>query len=371
MGDFLGRTKFSMLRTNYYYYYFNNDIGVCEGDSFNDKAKEILDKHPELKGVSEKILKALCYVHRKSMRTDFKNDICDFLFYWIGDIILKDLKNKEFFGEIMLNLFETLNKSGTREICNFSYNNIYEENFKNVKLIFDYSEDYNSYEEQIIGYNPPCNQDYKEYLKTYVDTYNKFNNKCTVEKSNENYCEAFKKYFDGKDANLLSTWTCDLRKNDPRDKEFEEEEGEGEEDAERAAQMEQVSPGPVTDTHDPMLLQRSPSASEAQAMVPGIPGPHLDRGSFLIDSASSPKDDKSTSITSKSITGALSVAGILVPSYLVYNYTPAGIWISKLLGRNKGPNFNSYANQELMPNFSMPGDSYSERSRYNISYRPE
>ncbi|KMZ96390.1 hypothetical protein PVNG_06301 [Plasmodium vivax North Korean] len=358
-----------MLRTKHYYYYFDNEIGVCDGDIFNDKAKEILDKHPELKGVSEKVLKALCYVHSKSMISGFDKDICDFLYYWIGDKILNGLTKKQFFEEIMLTLFKSLNDSGTRKICDFHYNNIYAENFQNIKLIFDYSEDYNSYEKQITGRNTPCNQDYKKYLETYVNSFKIFYDKCTVQQLNYNYCEAFKKYFYGKNTYLLSTWTCDLKINDSRDIEFKEKE-EVEDDADTETQLEEASPRSLMDTQHRLSSQIFSSGREALATVPGMHDSTLDGETSIINSNGSSSERNSSTITSKSITGAVSVAGALVPSYLLYNYTPAGNMINKLLGRKTTMNYNPLTEAQLIDNFSHPGSFTSERSRYNVAYRP-
>ncbi|SCA83710.1 Plasmodium vivax Vir protein, putative [Plasmodium vivax] len=292
-------------------------MGSCEDDHSNDKAKEILRKHPELEDISEKILKALCYVRIKSKTKGFNNDICGFLYYWIGDQILKDLTKKQFFGEIMLTLFKSLNEGDTQEICDYHYYNIHKDNFNNIKLIFDYSEHYNSYEKQIIEHNPPCNQDYKQYLQTYVDSYITFNNKCNVEGLNDNYCEAFRKYFDGKDKGLLATWTCDLKIDDPRDNEFEEEEVE--DDANTETQLQQASPRPLINTQHRLSSQIFSSGREARATVPGIHDSPLDGRTSVINSNGSSSEHNSSTIISKIVTGAVSVAGALVPSYLLYN----------------------------------------------------
>ncbi|CAI7719433.1 Plasmodium vivax Vir protein, putative [Plasmodium vivax] len=374
MGDFLGRKKLDMLRTKHYYYYFDKEMGSCEDDHSNDKAKEILRKHPELEDISEKILKAICYVRSKSKTKGFNNDICGFLYYWIGDQILKDLTKKQFFGEIMLTLFKSLNEGDTHEICDYHYYNIHKDNFNNIKLIFDYSEDYNSYEKQIIGHNPPCNQDYKQYLQTYVDSYITFNNKCNVEGLNDNYCEAFRKYFDGKDANLLSTWTCDLKKDDPRDLDLGDEGEDQEEQKTVDETLKGMGKFPSRIRIGSQDVQSDHEFSSIRASRLGhfrSAAPGLDTETSLMGRPSSPPDSSSPSIASKSITGAVSVAGILVPSYLMYNYTYAGTCINKVLGKKTRTNFNPYTDQFLMANFSGPENLYSEINRYNISYSPE
>ncbi|VUZ99515.1 PIR protein, partial [Plasmodium vivax] len=103
---------------------------------------------------------------------------------------------------------------------------------------------------------------------------------------------------------------------------------------------------------------------------------YLSKEGFKRESMSSVSEESSGSTIKKSITSAASAAGVLVPPFLVYHvitiviFTPAKSWINRLLGR-KQMYRNPYANQELMADFSMPQDFYSERNRYNIMYNPE
>ncbi|SCA83468.1 Plasmodium vivax Vir protein, putative [Plasmodium vivax] len=286
---------------------------------FNDKAKEILGEYTELSGVSEKILKALCYVYNKSIRERFDKDLCKFFYFWLGNILLNKLeeRKKQFYIHIIINIFKSLNSAGNGEVCELPHIYIHEDDFDNIKRIFDYSEDYSSYKEQITGHNPPCNQDYKKYLQTYVNSYKTFYDKCNVEGLNDNYCEAFRKYFDGKDKGLLATWTCDLKIDDPRDNEFEEEEVE--DDANTETQLQQASPRPLINTQHRLSSQIFSSGREARATVPGIHDSPLDGRTSVINSNGSSSEHNSSTIISKIVTGAVSVAGALVPSYLLYN----------------------------------------------------
>ncbi|VVA00329.1 PIR protein [Plasmodium vivax] len=266
------------------------------------------------------------------------------------------------YSRVILKLIDTLKYYSNENICNLVYTNIDDDVFKKIKLIFDFTEDYENYEIDLAKPNRWCNEKYHSYLTTYVNTYKELYSKCIVEQQKDMYCQAFKKYYNDEKRINLYTWSCTLKKS-TKAPPLVVESG-------KSAHVEQL--GGISDRGSQSeLSQPTIKAENQQDAEQPVQDHNFNGGISETIITEHPSDDKSTSITSKSITGGLSVAGILVPSYLMYNYTPAGIWISKLLGRNKGPNFNSYANQELMPNLSMPGDLYSERSRYNISYRPE
>ncbi|CAG9485615.1 unnamed protein product [Plasmodium vivax] len=369
MSTFLGKTELNILRTKHHYYYFDNEIRNCEGVAFIESAKRELSIRKELLHVSEKILKALCYVYNKSILEGFDKDVCKFFYFWLGNILLNNLEKKQFYTDIISNIFKSLNSAGNGEVCKLPHYYIHENDFDKIKRIFDYSEDYNNYILQLIEHNPPCSSDYKSYLDTYVDSYKKLREECTSKEQPTGYCKEFHYYFLGKDEKLLSTWKCNLHENDPRDHDLGEEEKEAYDETLKG--MEQLpsnsrigSHGIQSDNGFAIL-----GASHAGHLRPAALG--LDTETSLMGRPSSPPDASSPSIASKSITGAVSVAGILVPSYLMYNYTYAGTWMNKVLGRKTRTNFNPYTDQYLMANSSGPENFNSERSRYNISYRPE
>ncbi|SCA83560.1 Plasmodium vivax Vir protein, putative [Plasmodium vivax] len=112
------------------------------------------------------------------------------------------------------------------------------------------------------------------------------------------------------------------------------------------------------------------NVSEQEENLPGSSGYSSTEGNFELDSASDPADLPSPSTIKKSITTAVSAAGLLVPPFLVYNFTPVRSWINKLLGRNQIYR-NLLTERELIENSYQPSHFDSERNRYNISYRPE
>ncbi|CAG9485310.1 unnamed protein product [Plasmodium vivax] len=331
--------------------------GKCEGESFYNAAKEEISRKRGLQDDSDKILEALCYVYKRSSRVGFDNNLCNFLYFWLGDILLKKLEKEDFFQEIILKLFKNITND-TGQVCTAPYQYIHRDDFKKVKKIFDCSEDYKIYDIQYVNLNMSCNSKYKSHFNTNMNVYGDFYSECAVEGKVNTYCEAFKKYFPNREKNLLSKWTCNLQEIEPQVEDIKEEDEPGEEEVQLSLRSKEEEQGKK-------LSRGFTDLSVPGAGIPVAQSPYLERADSEIGSAASP------SITSKSITGAVSVAGILVPSYLMYNYTYAGTWINKVLGRKTRTNFNPYTDQYLMANFSGPENFNSERSRYNISYRPE
>ncbi|SCA60092.1 VIR protein [Plasmodium vivax] len=360
MTDILGDDKLGFLQTKYYYKKLDNGLKICNDAKFYNKAKLELSKNSELQGVSEDILNAMCYVYTKSSSENFYKDICKFLYYWLGNVLLNNLNLKDLYSEIILKLFESLNDGISGKICELPYINIDKDDFKNIKSFFDYSEDYRTYKTQISDSSMLCNDDYKSYLDTHVRMYNSMHKYCKLEVHGNRYCKEFDQFFHASDHYDLSRLSCTLK---PKVQELVEDHEEARKHAQEQKQFE-------TPEHDnlhvekgreesPRAVRLSSSASFSDTNIPEI------------RSISPTQDGSSSSITSKSITGAASVAGILVPSYLMYNYTYAGTWINKVLGRKTRTNFNPYTDQYLMANFSGPENFNSERSRYNIAYSPE
>ncbi|KMZ82481.1 hypothetical protein PVIIG_05792 [Plasmodium vivax India VII] len=313
MNDFLGNEKLGILRTKYFYDKFDNGWNICEGNTLYNTSKAELNQRTELHDVSEKILKALCYVYETSMREGFDNDSCKFLYYWLANILLKKLKVKDFYSEIIINLFANLNKGRDNNICTippFTTFNI--DDFNKVKLIFDFSEDYNTYKTHFSQPNRLCNKDYYDYLDKYITSYKTIRSECTTERRDNIYCEAFHYYFDSKDHGLLSTWICNLSENlSPPEDRFKEVDGE-------TPGLPQLRARPVIEEHDAQSrLSAYVRPHDSGLRFPPVPG--LYTNTLELGSASAPTDNPSPSIASKSITGAVSVAGILVPSYLMYN----------------------------------------------------
>ncbi|GAB69956.1 CYIR protein [Plasmodium cynomolgi strain B] len=217
-------------------------------------------------------------------------------------------------------------------------------NFQKIKLFFDYFKDYDKSIEDLKKRNYSCSKEYYDYFTKYLDNYKQLYKECVTEYHPQKYfCKEFRSYYNAKHNKLIS-WSCNLTGSSEAPK---------------------------------LILQLKINAQKQPNELP-VQGVHnIDGATSETTIITVPSNDKATSVISRSITSVATVTGLLAPFYLVYNvisnviYTPANTWIKNILGRNKRTYHNPYADQELMANFSIPEDLYSERTRYKISYSPE
>ncbi|SCA82190.1 VIR protein [Plasmodium vivax] len=361
MDNFLGDYRLGLLPSKRNYKKFNEEYGTCDGVDFYAAAKKELSSYGGFPKISDKIFKAVCYVYNESKTSTIDDDICKSLYFWLGNTLINSLDRTQFFSEVIIKLYERLNEYNRRIICKIPYIHMDESDFKKTTLIFDYFQDYYNYRMDLAPYNPLCNKEYNKYLATYVDNYKRLYKECKLEHQQHKYCKAFHDFYDDNKHDHLYNWSCNLTENLP---EVDPLKGEDEYDEQQEAQLDESSER-VGEQQG--LQQKYETAHVYQEIHNRLPAyPKIPENS--IDSTTS--DGTPSSITSKSITGAVSVAGALVPSYLLYNYTPAGNLINKLLGRTTRMNHNPLTEAQLMNNFYQPDQFNSERSGYNISYRP-
>ncbi|KMZ77126.1 hypothetical protein PVIIG_05336 [Plasmodium vivax India VII] len=236
-------------------------------------------------------MNALCYVYNQRKSFDFDKNICDFLYYWISDILLTYLTTTSSYNSVIGFLFDFFYITPGNKLCDVLHYGMDEEkNFEDIKLMFDYSKDYNAYKEQLTQDNPRCHENYNSYLKKYVDSYKKMQSECEGKKNSVKYCEYFEKYFLNKDPSRLSTLTCELEKT---------KEGTG-----RYVGQTQL---------EPTLGEKSGSEGQDRSS-------HSDSysSSTRMSINPAPSTSSSSPIPSKSITAVASIAGFLVPSFLMY-----------------------------------------------------
>ncbi|KMZ92853.1 hypothetical protein PVMG_01439 [Plasmodium vivax Mauritania I] len=289
--------------------YFDEERGTCDRFSYYSSAKQELDSYPELREISDKILKAVCYVYDKSKSDDFDVDTCKFLYFWLGNTLINKLNNTHFFAEAIIWLFRKLNENDNRKVCNVPYTDIDEGHFKKIKLIFEYFEDYEKYKLDFAIHNRSCNEDYYTYLKTYVDNYKQLHNECITERQRHMYCTEFVKYYDPQKHNDLLTWSCNLKETSPESNALPS-------NAEDLENQKKIDDRPRGVEQETKMKQRPVMAPQEHVRNPASLEPNLDS---VTSETAITSNDSTRSITSKSITGAVSVAGILVPSYLMYN----------------------------------------------------
>ncbi|KMZ95154.1 hypothetical protein PVMG_06092 [Plasmodium vivax Mauritania I] len=308
--NYIKNTEFGYLNTNFYYSYLNEGYNYCQNEAFYNAAKKKLTEYSWNEDVSDKILKALCYVYKKSFNNNFERDICKYLYFWLGNILIENMSHNTVFFDVIRDLFSTLKKNNIEKICELPHPYMDVNHFKNIKLFFDYSEDYYSYKHQLKGNNHSCNNKYKNYLYKYVNSYKEVKVECAENKNPNSYCNEFNHYFDSKDDNLLSKWKCNFQENGHEHPELEEVE---------VPKKPPLSPGPVTGVHPTTFQNKVSSVRGQEGTRPSYSGYPLREATDDLNIISDSTDESSISATTKSIASAASAAGLLVPPFLVYN----------------------------------------------------
>ncbi|VUZ98035.1 PIR protein [Plasmodium vivax] len=361
MAKILDNNELRLLPTKKIYDQLDNGTDGCEDEMFYTAAKAKLGDYNWFHNVSDKILKGLCYAHRNNFQEVSDNDICIFLFYWLGDILYDNLNPWFHFNSVISNLFLILRNFSGKKCTAPTYYNIYKgEDFKNMKLFFDYSKDYDTYQQHITD-NRTCNEKYNDYLQKHVETYKKFQSECEIKPHSPGYCKAFNEYFHVKGPERLSNLTCNIQNNEPETKQAHDEI-----EATQELQIQAHGTGEESVILTGGLERGTEQGSERHGSLGNPP----QAVNFPMAISSDPADVPSISGTTKTIATTASVAGILVPPFLVYNFTPVRSWINKLLGR-KPIYRNPLTERELIENSYQHHHFDSERNRYNISYRPE
>ncbi|CAI7721713.1 PIR protein [Plasmodium vivax] len=342
MEEFLGKSKLANLNTIINYDYFDREEGICANYPHITAAKSKLAGFRWKNDVSDKILNALCYVYRRKVNNMSYINSCNYLYYWLGSKILTNLLLPHFLFEVVNTSYRILNESELGEIY------------------------YDTYKLHFATYKPSCDRDYENTIKSYKFFYNELRKECSMRKTyyNAQYCKVFNDYFTDDKNEEISSWICELKETEEQDQQLEEEPME-------VAGNEYIQERPGVEGLQ-VRADWDETAQNSRSIIS-----YLSKEGFKRESMSSVSEESSGSTIKKSITSAVSAAGVLVPPFIIYNvitiviYAPARSWINKLLRMNKGTNRNPYANQELMADFSMPEDFYSERNRYNIMYNPE
>ncbi|KMZ95055.1 hypothetical protein PVMG_05582 [Plasmodium vivax Mauritania I] len=299
----------SIVNTKYYYTSLDEEKDDCQDEAFYNAAKEKLKNNSWKEDASDNILKALCYVYKKSLNDHFERHICKYLYFWLGNILLDKMKNNIVFVDVIIDLFNILKDDNMRKICILPHTYMDVNHFKKIKFFFDYSEDYNSYKQQLIGHNNSCNSEYKTYLDNYVKSYNNVKDECTKNPNhNSYYCNEFDEYFKGKDVYDLSNWTCNLQ-----------EHGHEEQELEDIAEDPQLQPVLELRGDPTTILNQVSSVTGQSEKGPGSSVYTSSERTSDLNSLLDHQGDSSSSTIKKSVTSAVSAAGVLVPPFLIYN----------------------------------------------------
>ncbi|KMZ82412.1 hypothetical protein PVIIG_06009 [Plasmodium vivax India VII] len=104
--------KLENLPTKYNYYSLDKGKAICGEYKFYKDAQLKLSSDDGLQKVSEKILKAMCYMYTKKSSNQLDSEMCKYFYYWLGDVLLKNINNQNFTSEYLISLYGALNNDG-------------------------------------------------------------------------------------------------------------------------------------------------------------------------------------------------------------------------------------------------------------------
>ncbi|GAW84581.1 variable surface protein, partial [Plasmodium gonderi] len=214
MKNYLGNQKLNKLPSRLMYANFDKgDIG-CDNFYYYELVKQRLESVQLHNNSSNKILKGLCYVYKTSAPRNIDRDSCYYLYFWLGDVLDKNLTDRRFLYSVMDSLKFILNNDGTQRICDFNKYNMTQQNFMDIKNLFDLSKDYNELKKYFNSPINSCNDKFKINLDGYVMIYRRCHNNCNEQSGNhDDTCRFFNQYFSGKEKMDVLKWTCNSEEN--------------------------------------------------------------------------------------------------------------------------------------------------------------
>ncbi|KMZ94976.1 hypothetical protein PVMG_05645 [Plasmodium vivax Mauritania I] len=220
MEKYLTKENINNYTSNFYYNYFERGDHRCEHLDFYTDIKEDLNVRYQFYNfpdISEKIVRALCYIYnrKKNRPAYFNEDLCWYLYYWLGDKIYPLVKNKTIFSNIIRVIYEELytNIPELFTVCKLVHSPIDQVRFNHNKILFDYSKDYKNIEMDTSNAKNTCDKDYKDYINKYISVYKEAYSDCYSGKGNNFDCAYFSELFDRNQFSTLSSFSCKQHDN--------------------------------------------------------------------------------------------------------------------------------------------------------------
>ncbi|ANQ06950.1 KIR protein [Plasmodium coatneyi] len=146
---------------------------------------------------AQKILKGGCYAYKKWRDSSSDELRCNFLYYWGGSKLSDAQSSVQNFKHIMEAIYGNLEELGMGRGCRaIFYSGIDRDTFKNMKSVFDYTQDYSTIKKYARGSSTPgssCAEKYANYLDKVLSAYDYMNLKCRSgnAENSESWCTQF------------------------------------------------------------------------------------------------------------------------------------------------------------------------------------
>ncbi|SBS94223.1 PIR Superfamily Protein [Plasmodium ovale curtisi] len=338
MGIILQKEDLDKLWSNVYYGRLNNAINVyCYSSNSWDDIETHLNGYPGVEHISSNITKAICYVFNLPEGMSFYKESCKYLYYWIGDKLLHNLKDPSQFSNAIDTLYDKLNDRTENNKCNYHFTHTGKDAFTKRKVVYDYSQNYETMKRDLGVLETSCNNEYLKELNNYVNKYKSVFDDCL--NNQDLYCSEFKNIFSNYDYSDLSNLKCKLKEDTTIH-----------------------SPHPQSERNPQQEDSPVSSSEQAQDMDHLISGPEL-----------SPPDDTSPIRNSKIFMySTFPFVAISLICYMLYRFTP--LWsiirshmIKKQISEHM---LDENDTNDIQENTYEIGQTNSDEKRIFVSYLP-
>ncbi|GAW84658.1 variable surface protein [Plasmodium gonderi] len=352
------------LPTKEMYAIFDNADDSCESNIIKEYGSKLIDTQKWITNTPEKIVNALCHIYDLNTKGKINSSYCDYLYFWLGDIIYKNIKYNINFTPVIDVIKFILQSNGGMCTYNYDKYNIDREEFMDIKQLFDYSKDYNELKQVIT--NGSCSADYTKLLNKYAFIYSKFELKCSKDHAETKHCEYIKKLFEGKNPKKLS---CNSRKNNDKSPNQQEHHSGLPESREKTVEHRTI------DQEEEFRSSGVHPGQQVHILLRNTNEQDLIHDNYKFNSLvikgpmQSAIFDFSASSSSKNMVMPPLVIGITVLSVILCKviFTPVGYWLKKVLVGKSKRKRNIIMDGNITEDYSMYENLESPR-RFKLTY---
>ncbi|SBT02824.1 PIR Superfamily Protein [Plasmodium ovale curtisi] len=269
--------------------------------------------------IFDTLLKGFYYVSYMKMNEIFLNNRWNFLYFWAGSKVLENIEGCSLIDIVYI--VKSVRKHIQQDDYNSYIDDINPEEFKELKIVYDFLVNYDSIKLSIGAHNSDCTKKYKEYVDSSFEAYEKLKAKCTQYRE-KGYCKMFNDFVQINKYENLEKLTCHGN----------------------------MPPLSVEDKKREFSSYKFPEGDSKDKVNTG-----------------------ETSASSESynlMSTFFPILGIFSIFFLLYNYTPFRTWLHNILSKNERIRHNLYEDDtvELFENEYESSDRNGQYIRHDINY---